>query len=188
MKEKKGITLVALLITVTIMLILASVSIYSGIEINKDAIVKKFVYQMQLIQTKIDSLNIDEINGLGQQVTSQHKSILLEAYNNGEISDNTEDYFNNFKYFSIEELRDELDIDNVTAGVLINFFTKEIVSEKGVKHNNRIYYTQYLLSSGQNLIEKETVSYAGGNDIFSISKEMRIIIQIFQRQEIMCLE
>ena len=61
LKNNKGITLVALIITVILMLILVSAAAYSGINTYKNTQVAKFIAQMQLIQTKVDEL-VEEKN------------------------------------------------------------------------------------------------------------------------------
>ena len=52
--SQKGITIIALVITVIMLLILASVATYTGIESYDKAEQIKFVSQMKLIQTKVD--------------------------------------------------------------------------------------------------------------------------------------
>lgn len=160
LKNNKGITIVALIITVILMLILVSVATYSGINTYKNTEVTKFVAQMQLIQTKIDGLvEENNIENIGEEITTDEtkKNIIDLAYTNGEIQSNTDEYKNKFKYISRENLQLQLDIADIEDDVLVNFETREVVSTSGVEYGGKKYYTQYKLPNGQTLIYNESV-------------------------------
>ena len=67
-KTQKGITLIALIITIVIMLILASVGTYVGLDVVEHSRVVKFVSYMQIIQKKVDQVvtnkSYDELGDL----------------------------------------------------------------------------------------------------------------------------
>lgn len=154
-KENKGITLVALIITVVLMLILTSITTYTGIDTYKSMKVTKFITQMQLIQGKVDELKqsktIEELLAMGELIPNDKISIITTAKNTGEI---TSDDSSSYRYFSSENIRTELDLDDGIDGeIMINFDTREVVSTIGVEKDNQIYYTQYLLPGGQKLID-----------------------------------
>ena len=152
-KSNKGITLITAIIAIIVMLILVGVGTNAGINMYREARKEEFINQMQLIQAKVDELvNSKETALLGQQVNSQNKTTLLEAYNNDEIQNNTDEYFNSFKLFSETNLKDQLELENIEEPILINFSTREVVSTKGLKYKNKTYYTQYLLKDGQKVI------------------------------------
>lgn len=160
LKNNKGITLVALIITVILMLILVSVATYSGINTYNNTEVTKFVAQMQLIQTKIDGLvEENNIENIGEEITTDEtkKNIIDLAYTNGEIQSNTDEYKNKFKYISRENLELQLDIADIEDDVLVNFETREVISISGVEYGGKKYYTQYKLPNGQTLIYNESV-------------------------------
>lgn len=149
-KDNKGITLIVLIITIITMLILTSVSIYSGIDTYKSTQITKFVTQMKLIQTKVDELvELNEEINLGEQITNEQKIIVRYAYNNNEIMSNEEEYISNYKYFSNENLNSQFDLENVNDDIMINFKTREVVSVNGIKYKGETYYTQYKLPGGQ---------------------------------------
>ena len=54
-KNKKGITLIALMITVVVLLILASVATYSGIEAIENSKYTKFKAELKIMQSYINS-------------------------------------------------------------------------------------------------------------------------------------
>jgi len=55
MKKNKGITLVALVITIVVLLILASVATYSGIEVIKSAKLTAFTTELKIMQTQVNA-------------------------------------------------------------------------------------------------------------------------------------
>lgn len=153
-KDNNGITLVSLIIAIILMAILVTVGTYSGINTYKSAKVTKFVAQMQLVQGKVDELTqANEAEKLGENVNQEQKSIIDKAYANNEIKDNSEEYKQSYKYFSKENLKNQLDIEDIEDEILINFETREVVSLNGVEYNGKTYYTQYNLPNGQTLIE-----------------------------------
>lgn len=56
MKNNKGITLVALIITIIILLILASVATYSGIGVIKSAKLTAFTTELKIMQTQVNEI------------------------------------------------------------------------------------------------------------------------------------
>lgn len=161
LKNNKGITLVALIITVILMLILVSAAAYSGINTYKNTQVAKFIAQMQLIQTKVDELVEEKnIENIGEEITTDEakKSIISLAYSNGEVQSNTDEYKNKFKYISRENLELQLDIADIEYDVLVNFETREVISVNGVEYEGKKYYAQYKLPNGQALVYGEAIT------------------------------
>lgn len=73
-KSQKGITIIALVLTIIILLILASVATYTGIESYDRAEQIKFVSQMQLIQTKVDEVvQKNDFASLGDALNEKQK-------------------------------------------------------------------------------------------------------------------
>ena len=76
--ERKGITLVSLAITVAVLLILASVATYSGVNILRQAKLNKFTTEMKLMQTEINDLynrykNGEDVLNLGKDLNEQEE-------------------------------------------------------------------------------------------------------------------
>lgn len=154
MKDNKGITLVALIITVIMMLILASVAVYTGVDTYKQARVMEYVQEMQLIQSKVDEIvgtsTKEELLNLGAEVASNEQiNAITSAYANGEIASNDR---TKYRYLSKNDLNNIFSLDDASVDVMINFETREIVSVNSIKYNNITYYTQYKLPGGQNII------------------------------------
>ena len=160
-KDNKGITLVALIITIILMLILTSVTTYTGINTYKNAQVTKFVTQMQLVQGKVDELKesktIEELNSMGIGISEAINevpiisTVMYKAQDNGEIVIN--DDYTAYRFFSSEDIKQQLDLEEGIDGeIMINFTTREVISTTGVEYKDKIYYTQYQLPNGQKLI------------------------------------
>lgn len=159
-KDNKGITLVALIITIVIMIILGSVTIYTGLDTYKLSKVNAFVIEMQLIQAKVDELidtkPKDELLQLGISIfdtTDEVKINFEEAFENGEIKIGD---LNTCRYFTKDELLQIFDIEDAYSGVTICLDTREVVSDKGIEYEEVKYYTQYKLPKGQALITTTT--------------------------------
>lgn len=153
-KDNKGITLVALIVTIILMLILASVVTYNGIEAYKLAKVSEFVSQLQLVQAKVDEVvnakSIEELSKLGEEVSKDEQiNAINSAYSNGEVTSKDKKMY---RYFTKENLLEIFEIDDSSEDVAINFSTREVVSIEGVKYDGSTYYTQYKLPNGQNII------------------------------------
>ena len=70
--NQNGVTLLALVITIVVLLILASVATYSGIDIIRSSRLNTFTAEMKIMQTEVNNLyeqwksgeiNIDENTG-----------------------------------------------------------------------------------------------------------------------------
>lgn len=154
--SEKGITIVALVLTIIILLILASTAAYTGIESYNKAEQIKFVSQMQLIQAKVDELVQDkefDSSTVGKTLTEDQKSILSTAMGNGEITTEDSEENTNIKYFTKDQLSKVFNIDNVDEDIIINFETREVISTVGFEYKGTTYYTQYKLPEGQQLIQ-----------------------------------
>ncbi len=150
--DDKGITLVALITTVILMLILVSVTTYTGIDTYKNAQVNKFVTQMQLLQAKIGELTNDELNNMNfEDPTSSQLNIINSALSNGEITENTNEY----KVLARDKILDSLDVEDVNYDIIVNLKTREIISTSGIEYEGRRYYTQYKLPGGQTIINND---------------------------------
>jgi len=154
-KDDKGITLIALITTVIIMLILLSVTTYTGINTYKHAQLNKFITQMQLLQAKVDDLvsskTAEELDDLNLESGDEYQNIITNVYNsgNGEISSNIA---SEYKIFTKDDVLEILDVEDVQNDILVNFETREIVDTVGVEYDGLTYYTQYKLPGGQTII------------------------------------
>lgn len=182
-KSSKGITLVALIMTVVIMLILASTATYTGIESYNKAEQIKFVSQMQLIQAKVDELVQDkefDSSTVGETLTEAQKQIANKAVDNNEFSIPTieEDIEKYLRYFDKYALSKDLDIDNVEEDIIINFKTREVMSTVGFEYEGTIYFAQYRLPEGQQLIKYEKPTTTLDFTYSKIPQDLSLVISI----------
>lgn len=154
-KDNNGITLIILIVTVVVMLILASVTTYTGLNTYETIKVKKFVVQMQLLQSKIDDLvstmNAEELENMQLQsvTTQEQQNAINSAFSHGEITTNE---ISAYRVFTTDDILNILDLDSIENDVMVNFKTREVVSAKGIEYEGTTHYTQYNLPNGQTII------------------------------------
>jgi len=149
--NQKGITVISLVITIVIMLILASVTIYVGTDSIEHTKMVSFVSSMQLIQKKVEKI-VEEGNymGYGADLTTEQET---ELKNILEIED-----VSNFKYFDSHSIKEQLGIENIEDEIVINFITREVISLLGFEYEGVMYYSQYNLPGGQKLVSFQDTS------------------------------
>lgn len=155
MKSEKGFSLITLIITIIVIMILASTTIYVGMDTYNETVYTTFVKQMQFIQRKVDTLAGDENIEIGTTIADSGKKEQLEevianAVAGSEIS-NWDISSQNIRYFSKEDIQNALDIEEIDYNIIVNFDTREVVSEEGIEREGKKYYTQYNLPQGQKI-------------------------------------
>lgn len=166
---QNGITLVSLIITIIVLLILLSTGITIGIDNYKLAAKEAFISRMQTIQIKVDeAVTQNTYVGKGTALTNQQINILNKAAAQNEISTPNPE---NYRYFSSENLKINFNLENIDDDVMINFNTREVVSVNGIKYSEKIYYTQYTIDGGQQIVENsEQITRTPAS--FSVNKMM----------------
>lgn len=140
--KERGITLISLIITVLVLLVLASISISTGTESLDATRLQGFYMQLETIQKKADDIAITNeiyINNNGDTInTKTHPDFILteaEKTKLQEILSKEESLGLNvdeFRYFSIEELDKVLDLIEMEHNVFIHFATRTVISEEGI--------------------------------------------------------
>lgn len=160
MKDEKGITLAVLVIMVVVMIIIASIALYSGTEALDGTLLNEFYTQLEIVQERVDDVSttnesyIDENNNViyiknaGQNLTTTQKSNLQNILVSQEIStENIDDY----RYFTIQNIKDILDLDEIDYNLFINFKNRVIIAEGGITIGNNTYYmledTKYFVKN-----------------------------------------
>lgn len=146
MKNNEGITLVAVILTVIILVMLAGViAIEIGDTYEKSSVVQ-FIAYMKMIQKKVDFYVEEGVNceNLGRSLTLENKSNLQNIidldYQNlistSDVNSTKLRYFNStdiYKYFDIADINDE---------IIVNFENREIISLTGVEKDGEKYYVE----------------------------------------------
>ena len=148
--NSKGVTLIALVITVIVLLILASIATYSGMDIIESSKLSTFTAEMKIMQTQVNSLydkwkrgEID-INALGNSldsVSEQANKVLKD-----ELFIDDED-ISGYRYYDQKTIQD-LGIEGVKQEFFVNVEQREVVSYKGLKYDGDMYYTLIQLPDG----------------------------------------
>ena len=149
--NQNGVTLIALTITVIVLLILASVAVYSGMDIIESSKVTTFTAEMKIMQTQVNSLydqwksgdiNKDEKGkslDYNTEVQEQVNKVLVTEL---DITDTT-----GYRYFDKETL-ENLNIEGITQEFFVNIEKREVVSYKGLRYKGDMYYTLTQLPDG----------------------------------------
>lgn len=153
MQKEKGITLISLVIIIVIIAILTSTAIYSGTQSLQEAKKTRFITELRMIQEKIklDEYNVEYGNTIGTDYTavSNDKREKILASEGIAITN-----LNDYRYLTKGELEQNLQLSGITRNVLINFETKDVISEQGIKIDGKWCYT--LRQAG---VEDYTTSY-----------------------------
>lgn len=164
MMNNKGITLVSLTITILLLIILAGTITYSGINVYKNMLVENFISETKLVQEKVN-LICDKYKVSGKATLNEYLEsvgIKTDATNidkAGTLNNKVSELIangggkENYLYFDKDALEGILGIKKLDQEILINFSTREVISLKGIKVDNQIYYRQYDLPYGDKIIE-----------------------------------
>lgn len=137
MKDTKGITMIALVVIITVLLLLTGTAIYSGTQTLQDAKRTAFVTELKMIKEKVNSYS-QAPQGVGSPLSASQVATMqpiLASENIGITS------FDNFLYFNQGNL-ENLGLAGVKQKeVLINFTTKMVISVEGISIKGKQYYT-----------------------------------------------
>ena len=126
-EDKKGITLVSLVVTIAVLIILASIATYSGVNVIRQSKLNRFTTEMKIMQTEINSLYDKYSNG-----TEEEKANIL---NYGKSLDS--------------------EAENVEEEFYVNVEKRSVVSRLGIEYEGEKYYTLAQLPNGLYNVEYE---------------------------------
>ena len=153
--NSKGVTLIALVITIIVLLILASVATYSGMDIIQLSKLTAFTTEMKIMQTQVNDLydqwkngeiNKDEIGkdlSYSTEVQQQANRVLIENLGLEDSLVNLTGY----RYFDQETIRN-LGIEDIEQEFFINIEERYVVSYMGLQYKGDMYYTLNQLPEG----------------------------------------
>lgn len=139
-KNEKGITLIALILTILLMLIIIGISVNTGMESYQKTEMEGFYTQLDIVQKKVDyiattnerydmlgeSLNTNQIYKLSQILEKEGSNLGLEV--------------SNFKYFTREDVERLLGLSDIKYNVFVDFKTRTIIAEEGITINGETYH------------------------------------------------
>lgn len=142
-KSSKGITIVSLVLTIIILMIITSVTVYTGTNVIKQVSLQNINTDMMLIQAKTKTIaeqakfNKDNSNYKGTPLINilDNKKI-DKLVDEGIVEDITKYYF-----LSKEDLNSMgLEKIDIADGYLVNYENEEIIYVKGFKKDDNTYY------------------------------------------------
>ena len=154
LKNERGITLMALVITVIVLLILASIGIYNGLGTIRSSKYMAFKTELELLQSsvnKIYSENPDNLESYGVDMTSEQKEIfnVTEVSNIlNSLSSDIESIKSGFKYFSKDYIVSDLGIQGITNDYYINLSKRLIIVVEPFEYEGTTYYMLEQMEDG----------------------------------------
>ena len=152
-ENKRGITLIALIITITVLIILASVATYSGVGVIRQSKLNSFTTEMKMMQSEVNALYDRYTNGetevlnLGKDLDSQADKVFTSSVSG--ITDKT-----GYRYYDQETIKG-LGIEGVENEYFVNVEKRSVVSYDGFEYNGVTYYTLGEVPNGEYNVEYE---------------------------------
>ena len=177
--NSKGITLISLAITIAVLLILASIATYSGIDVIRQSKLDKFTAEMKVMQTQVNDLyqkytdgtsvtvgsntytGEDILNKIGQDLPSSADSVFTSGASG--ITDKT-----GYRYYN-QDIIKELNIDGVEGEFYVNVKNRSVISAEGLEYDGTTYYTLEQLPNGLYNVSYENKNT--GKPTFDVSAE-----------------
>lgn len=159
MKNKKGITLISLVITIIVLLILASIGTYSGINIIKSSKLTAFTTELKIMQTQVNTIyqenkganiGVELTGNVGIQANKVFEELKKDAKSGISSSEG-------YRYWSNKTIK-ELGIEGIEQGFFINLEKRSVVSCQGIQYEGKTYYTLSQLPNGLYNVEYVTPS------------------------------
>lgn len=143
--KEKGITLVALVITIILITILTSMGYIVGNSTIKNTKFTQYKSELKIMQSKVNELNQENKTDIGQELTDNQKSILdkQEISNiiyNGKKKEEKTKIQNGFRYFSKNYINTEFNLDSVEREYLINVEYCYVICPDGFTYDGVTYY------------------------------------------------
>lgn len=142
-KNIKGITLVSLVITIIILMLITSVTVYTGTNVIKQVTLQNVNTDMMLIKAKVKTMeeqakfNKDNSNYKGTPLIDVHDNKKIDKLVDEEIVEDITKYY----LLSKEDLNSMgLEKIDIADGYLVNYESEEIIYVRGLKKDDNMYY------------------------------------------------
>ena len=183
-KDNLGITLVSLVITIIVLLILASITVYSGINTIRSARLTKFTAELKMMQQKVNELydsytnnksvtvNGTEYIGTNIQNIGQNPEGIFNTTRLEEVFSETGSGITDrtgYMYYDTELIHN-LGLENMEYEFFVNVEKRSVVSIEGFNDNGNIYYTLGQVPNGVYNVEYNQTE---GNLNFTVISEFK---------------
>ena len=143
-KSEKGVTLVALVITIIILIIISSIGIMSGKGTIESAKYSQFMHELIELQTKVNELNQNGDTEIGRRLTDEQKevfnnSVITEIIYNGKTEEEQNKIKDGFRYCNKAYIKQQLGIETERE-YLINVEYRYIIYKDGYEYDGTTYY------------------------------------------------
>lgn len=183
-KNNSGITLVSLVITIIVLLILASITVYSGVGTVRSARLTKFTTELKMMQQKVNELYDSytnnksvivngteyvgtDIQKIGQDPEGIFNTNRLEeifSEDGSGITDRT-----GYMYYDTETIQ-ALGLEDMEYEFFVNVAKRSVVSIEGFNDYGKRYYTLEQVPDGVYNVEYNKVD---GNLSFETTSEVK---------------
>lgn len=177
MKTKEnGITLVALVIMIVLILILASIGYTVGDSTINSAKFTQFRNELKVMQTKVNELNQENKTDVGQDITEVQKTVLekqeiSDIIYNGKSEEEKTKIKNGFRYLSQNYIKEALDLEGVSRDYLINVENRYVVFPDGFEYEGSTYYMINQIDGEIYNVEYKDKNEKSGNFDVSVTGE-----------------
>ena len=142
-----GITLISLVIMITILLILASVSIYSGASTIKYIKFTNAKHQMEVMQSEVNGLyekykNGDESildYGLPTSDSTCDNETLLKTFSGSGVTLVTD--MDKYRFYSVDYIKNSLNVEGISFDFLVNVQDRKVLLFGGITYDGLEYYS-----------------------------------------------
>lgn len=142
--KEKGITMVALVVTIVLLMILASIGINSGIPTLNSAKFTQFKNELKIMQTKVNELNEINQTEIGiASLSEEQKNIIYEN-----IANVDDAIISGFRYCDKTYIQNNLGLGSVQRNYLINVQYRYVICVPGYQYEDQIYYMINQLPNG----------------------------------------
>lgn len=169
--NERGVTLIALIITIIIMIIIIGLSVDIGMDSLDSTRLQAFYMQLETIQKRADDIAItnegyyiknadgtrtyiDLKTSGGSALTSSQKSILQGILSSEGVGISPSE----FRYFTVANLDEQLELKQMEYNVFIHFDSRTVIAENGITINGKTYY---MLENDMYYAEQDTSKNQG---------------------------
>lgn len=151
LKENKGITMISLVITIIVLMILASITTSSGLSTAREARYYRAIHEMKVMQAEVNQWYEDRKDGDTTNwdkgipiLSSGRESKCITAYTSARDNNLTDSNIGDiakFKFFSTDAIKDDLDIEGISHDFIINLDSRCVILVDGITKDGVNYYS-----------------------------------------------
>lgn len=150
-RGEKGITLIALMVTIIVTIIIASIATVTGLSTAKKTRYYEAVAEMKTMQYEVNDLyekyknGNEDILNYGQDIQSSKtadnesvQSLSQKAFS--DLSITSEEEKAGYRYYSIDYIKSTLNVSGISYDFLVNVEKRNVILLKGVTNDGVTYY------------------------------------------------